>query len=175
MFKKQRFREQPVVVAASVGVSGKPKPWKAARLAEAARNGRHVLHEPIMQTAGNKLLLGVKLLRHFCATFDRKNALVRLERERKEPITMEPLRSTGVGLRRGTDRWSIWQNFPYADAAARELRTGDIVTQIESKPVAEYECTTFSELSVTRDATDMRIQRGNRELSVTLPVIEIAG
>ncbi|MCH8150385.1 MAG: hypothetical protein IH987_20805 [Planctomycetes bacterium] len=47
------------------------------------------------------------------------------------------------------------------------------MTQIEGKPVAQYDCTTFSELSDTRDSIGMRIQRGDREFPVTLPVIEV--
>ena len=47
------------------------------------------------------------------------------------------------------------------------------MTQIEAKPGAENDHTMFSELSDTRDAIGIRIQRGNRELSVTLPAIEV--
>lgn len=173
LFDKQHFHEDPVVVSAAVGVSGELRAWKAARLASSVKIGTHVIHNPIVRTAGKRSLLGVEILRHFVITYDRKNDLVRLERDQDSPITSKSLRATGVALRRKPTGWTIWHIFPHAKDSAQRLKIGDQVTRIAGKPVSEYDCDTFADLNAVRDEIEIEVQRGAEKLTVSLPVVEL--
>ncbi len=173
VFQRQAFRGDPVVVADAVGISGKPYSWRAGRLAHALKIGPTVLVEPIVGTSETDSFVGVKVLRHFCVTYDRKHALVRLERDGNQTITTKPLRVTGIGLRRRRDHWSIWKTYPYAGEAGRTLHEGDVVTHINDLPVSSFGCADLSSLSGKRDEITLRVQRGSTKLDVTVPVIEL--
>ncbi len=173
VFEKQTFREAPVVASTSIGISGKLHSRKAGRLVGLASIGPHRFNAPIVETSDKRSTLGVKALRHFIVTYDRKHGLVRLEREKHTNIEMEALRTTGVGLRRKSSGWSIMQIFPYAGKVAQKLQPGDAVINIAGRPIAELDCHALEELIATQDVIDLEIERQAKKLIVKLPVIEL--
>jgi len=173
VFHEQKYQNDPVLASISVGIGGKPRTLHEARLSGTATIGPHVLDQPIIRSAGNSSLLGVKILRNFVLTYDRKNDLIQLEREDETPLTSLPSRSTGIGLRRGTSAWSIWKILPFASEQAQELRPGDIVTEIANRSVEDFDCESFSQLLNTSNEIKIEIERNAERQTLTLPVIEI--
>jgi len=172
-FQQQKYLSDPVLASASVGISGQPRELHAARLLGTATIGPHVLDQPILESAGNSSHLGLEILRNFIITFDRKNDLILLEREDETPLASLPLRTTGLGLRRGTSSWSVWKILPFASAQAKKLRPGDIVTKIADTPVANFDCESFSQLTETNSEITIEIDRNGERQILALPVVEI--
>jgi len=112
-------------------------------------------------------------LRHFILTYDRKNALTRIERPEDTPIEMKSIRSTGVGYRRRIDGWSIWHIYPYADQAAQALQIDDVVTRVAGISVADIDCDLLRQINSTSETVEIEIERDDRRLTVTLPVVDI--
>ncbi len=173
VFAKQKFAAGPVVASASVGITGQPHLWRAARLVGRATIGPHILDEPVVQEKARESQLGGKVLRHFVVTFDAGNRRVRLERAEASELTMEPLRLTGIQLRRRPEGSTIWQILPYATDAAQDLHPGDAVTHVAGIPAAELGCADLRELFASRAEITYRVVRDSVTMDVTLPVTTV--
>lgn len=156
---KLSFQQEPVIASATVSISGEPRLRKAGRLTTDATIGPYLLRTPIVRASGKTASIGVKMLRHFVVTYDRHHGLVRFERSADEPITTAPYRTHGIVFRKRQDGWIVWQMLPFAKAVDYPLQVGDVVTRMDGRPVADLDCDTLREWTLSKKRIPVDISR----------------
>lgn len=130
----------PIVVSASVR-------WdhietrRAARLTDDITIGETIIETPMIESVPGNQLLGGSLLQYFQLTFDPKKKRVRLLPYSTANITMPSEHGWGLIIRPVKTGLRIEDILAHGPAASVDLMTGDTITHVNEKPIAERGCT----------------------------------
>lgn len=166
------FRSKPVAGGLTPGVRGNTR-IRVGRLSVQARIGRYVVEDPLVSflpapvTAGR---VGTGVLKYFSVTFDQSHGTVRFRRKETSPIATPPLRTTGLGMRKRSDKWQVEDIIPNTPAGQLDIKKGDEVVAVNRRPTREIDVDTWFELVEKEDTLTLDIERDGTRRQFTVPV-----
>lgn len=140
------------------------------RLADSMLLGRHELQAPIVTVIDflESANLGSDVLRHFAVTLDLKHGRARLARAGQEPITFTARYLVGVMLQRSQDQLLVERVIPGSAADAAGLRTGDLILEVNGKPLAQLESSELRTAFSRPEPVRLKLRREGQTLEVTV-------
>lgn len=173
IFDESAYETGPVSGPGVVTASGVHRE-RLVRLKGSARIGRHLVDKPVVSLRKVPVgLVGVEVLKNFRITFDTKAGRVRFDRTSRDPIVIEPVRTTGAGFRKREHAWLVGDVVPGSPAAKAGIVLGDSLVAIDGIPVAELDYNSFKELERTRDSLVLEFEREGQRIQLTVDVVEL--
>jgi len=149
------------------------RPSRVGRLAGVVRIGSFDIAQPIAEVTDDLTSLGGGILSHFTVTFDQANNVVFLQRDLAAPLTIPPLRGTGLSFRKTPAYWRVVGVVPGSPASAAGVAAGDLVSRINGEAVAAWDPVRFDQLVASADHIDFTFINGNQEAPRTLAVADL--
>jgi predicted aspartyl protease len=161
------WASEPRAVSTSVRHNG-IRIDRAGRLEADLAYGPLTLERPIVEVIekGTRLS-GEDLLRRFAWTFDQRERRIRMIAPSQDPIRLDPVRGTGLGLRPIDAGLEIVHLFADSPAEEAGLRTGDVIVATNGVPVYERGCVSMDD-DTKQDSVTLSIVRGGEALDVVV-------
>jgi membrane-associated protease RseP (regulator of RpoE activity) len=153
----------PPRMGATVGTISGDRTQQTGRLAESIAIGNYVFDRPIVDLTDELSSVGGGMLKHFCVTFDQEHNRVTFYRESREPISTPPRRSAGVSFSKTPAYWKVASVISGSPAADAGIRPGDLVTRINSEPVARWDLRRYDQLVASADEFSLTFLNGPAE------------
>ena len=123
---------------------------------------------PVVELTDEPSSLGSALLREFTLTFDQVHNQVTFYRESGTPVVTPPLRSAGLSFRKLPSYWRVLGIVPGSPADENGVHPGDLVTRINSEPVAKWSLSRYDELVRTASRIEFTFLTGRTEMPVPI-------
>lgn len=149
------------------------RPQQIGRLADTLGIGDYRLPRPIVDLTDELSSLGGGILKNFTITFDQERDRVHFQRDTREPIVSPPRRSAGISFSKTPAYWRIAGVVPLSPAAQAEIRTGDLLTQINGEPVAKWDVNRYEQLVTSAEKIACRFLNGTQEIDKDVRVFEL--
>ena len=123
---------------------------RIARLDGQLKFGHYVVQDPhgaVNREGRHSSLIGSRMLEKFAVTLDQKNLRIRFARADSSPIKPPAFRVAGFRLQNEKEDFVVWGVLPGSSAEKAGLKNGDVVVEIQGKPVSElYGSTSWDRL-----------------------------
>jgi hypothetical protein len=149
------------------------QPLEVGRLAEDLVIGGTSFTRPIAELTDELSSLGGGLLKNFRLTFDQTRNQVTFYRETEAPVVIPPLISTGLSFKKLPAYWRVIGVVPGSPAAENGMQPGDLVTRINSEPVANWNLTRYEELVRTAKRIEFTFLSGLNEMPVPIDTFKL--
>jgi Aspartyl protease/PDZ domain len=149
------------------------RPSRVGRLSGVLRIGSFDVPQPVAELTDELSSLGGGILSHFTITFDQRHNEVFLQRDQSVPLTLPPLRGTGVSFTKTPAYWKVAGVVPGSPAAAGGVSLGDLVSRINGEPVAGWDPVRYDQLVATAHRIEYAFLNGTKESPKVLEVADL--
>jgi hypothetical protein len=146
------------------------RPSKVGRLAGVVQIGSFDVPQPVAEVTDELTSLGGGILSHFTITFDQRHNEVFFQHDQATPLTIPPLRGTGIGFRKTPVYWKVVGVVPGSPAAAAGIAPGDLVSRINGEAVAAWDPVRYDQLVASSDHVDYTFITGSSESAKAIGV-----
>ncbi len=137
----------------------------SARFSGSARIGEYELVQPILHEFPRTELIGGQVMKHFVWAFDVPNKRVRISRSTDTPVSFPPDYGIGANMTVTEEGLLIGEIFAGNAAEGAGLQSGDIITQIDGRPVFNRGC---SRIADAPEELKLLILRDGEEKTVNI-------
>jgi hypothetical protein len=167
-----RFSYGPVD-GPTIGTLTGDRTTRVGRLADVVRMGSFDIPHPVADLTDELSSLGGGILGHFTVTFDQEHDEVFFQLDPSEPLSMPPLRGTGLSFRKTPAYWKVAGVVPGSPADASGTRPGDLVSRINGEPVDNWGLPRFERLVATSGRIEFTFIDGTKETVRPIPVVDL--
>lgn len=158
---------------ATVGTLTGDRPQEVGRLADSLTIGDFTLLRPIVDLTDELSAVGGEILKNFTVTFDQAHDRMSFQRDSREPIISPSRRSAGASFTKTPAYWRVAGVVPGSAAEAAGVQLGDLVTRINSEPIAEWDLIRFEQVVATADEITFTFLTGTSETEKSVRVFEL--
>jgi hypothetical protein len=149
------------------------RPSRVGRLAGVLRFGSFDIQQPIAELTDELSSIGGGILSHFTVTFDQRHNEVFFQRDQSVPLTIPPLRGTGLSFTKTPAYWKVAGVVPASPAAAAGIDLGDLVSRINGEAVNGWDPVRYDQLVAASPRIEYTFLDGTRESVKALDVAEL--
>lgn len=146
---------------------------RIGRLAGTLTVAGYPIPRPVAELTNGTSALGGGLLRNFEVTFDQLRGEVAFFRDDPEPIAIPGRRSPGMSFDKTPAYWRVVGVIPGSPAANAGVEPGDLVTQINGKPVSDWDLVRYDEMVANAEQVSFTFLHGTREVEMRLRVMDL--
>ncbi len=146
------------------------QPSRIGRLEGVVRIGSFDVPRPVAEVTDELTSLGGGILSHFTVTFDQRNNEVIFQRDPATPLTIPPLRGTGLSFRKTPAYWKVAGVMPGSPASSAGVAAGDLISRINGEAVAGWDPARYDQLVATADHIEFTFINGAQESDQSLGV-----
>jgi hypothetical protein len=143
------------------------------RLADVVRMGSFDIAQPVAEVTDELSSLGGGILRHFTVTLDQRDNEVFFQHDPADPLSVPPLRGTGLSFRKVPAYWRVVGVVPASPAGELGVGLGDLVSRIDGEPVENWDIVRYDHLVATADWIEYTFIEGSIETRTRLRVVDI--
>lgn len=143
------------------------------RLADTLTIGNYAVRKPLVELTDELSAIGGGLLQHFTVTFDQERSRVTFYRELPEPVSFEAFRSVGISFNKTPAYWRVVGIVQKSPAENAGVQIGDLVTRINSEPIAKWDLRRYEQLVASADEITFSFLNGPRESEKRLRVFDL--
>jgi hypothetical protein len=149
------------------------RPSRVGRLDGVVRIGSFDVPRPVAELTDELTSLGGGILSHFTITFDQRHNEVFFQRDLATPLSIPPLRGTGLSFRKTPVYWKVAGVVPGSPAASAGIVAGDLVSRINGEAVAGWDPVRYDQLLAAADRIEYTFIDGTQESARSLRVAEL--
>ncbi|MEI6860825.1 MAG: aspartyl protease family protein [Verrucomicrobiota bacterium] len=163
----------PARPGATVATLTGDRQQEIGRLADDFVLGGRTFTRPVVELTDQPAAVGSEVLRHFRITLDAERGLASLIRDGDDPIGSDPLRSTGISLRRFPAYWRVVSIVAGSPADDAGLESGDLITRINGERVEKWGLDRYEALVRAAPAVDFTLLNGRTETTEHIPTFPL--
>jgi len=149
------------------------EPSSVGRLADVVRMGSFDIAQPVAEVTDELSSLGGGILRHFTVTLDQRDNEVFFQHDPADPLSVPPLRGTGLSFRKAPAYWKVVGVVPASPAGELGVRPGELVSRIDGEPVENWDMVRYDHLVETADWIEYTFIEGSLETRTRLRVVDL--
>jgi C-terminal processing protease CtpA/Prc len=135
--------------------------------------GSFDVRQPVAGVTDELTSIGGGILSQFTVTFDQRNNQVFFQRDDPGPLSIPPLRGTGMSFHKTPAYWKVAAVIPGSPAAEDGVAAGDLVSRINGEPVDAWDPARFDKLVSKADHIDFAFIDGTRETAKAVGIADI--
>ncbi|HVW22636.1 MAG TPA: aspartyl protease family protein [Opitutaceae bacterium] len=157
----------------TVGTLTGDRAQRIGRLDQTLYLGGYAVPRPVVELVDEVSFIGGGILKYFAVTFDQEHDEVTFRRDATDPIAIPGRRNSGLSFDKTPAYWRVVGVIPGSPADAADVQLGDLVTQVDGDPVANWGIRRYERLMANAESVTYTFLNGNAKTDKKLRVVDV--